>query len=553
MDFTFPITALVGANGTNKSSLLRALYGCPGSNNLGNYWFSTDTDPIIEGDSFPNCFIYGYARNAQGDVAEVLKTRIKKEDDPDYWEPSRPILRYGMEKMPEAEAADPFRLATRWRTMEKEVIFIDFRHSLSAFDKYFYFGDFARTSTFKTKKDFIRGRALHLGRAVASLANSYVYYIDRVIGKFNVKLDDAVVHEISEILGRTYAEIRLINHSFFGQDGFTARIVQSNLKYTEAFAGSGEFAVIMLVSKIMAASDRSLILLDEPEVSLHPGAQTRLLNFLSGQVKVKKHQIVFTTHSPSMLRGLPPDAIKVFGTESTTGKVALLAQEALPEEAFLQIGEPIPGLKTVIVEDRLAAEIVKRALRLHEPALLQLVELRFFPGGASVLFDNFLPVYSSEDRTDVICILDGDQRQLEALYDDEQIRVLSDGQLGEAVKSTTGVDIKFPIDSGSSSEKNAQTAAIRRKFLRWCNRYLKYLPGESPEQLVLERIGVQNVSAPKDKFRDLTHESLGLLPVESPTSEDIFSFQKAAVGKIGTSDASLRQLAETIKTFMAGD
>jgi predicted ATPase len=41
VDFTYPISALVGANGTNKSSILRALYGAPGHNNLGNFWFST--------------------------------------------------------------------------------------------------------------------------------------------------------------------------------------------------------------------------------------------------------------------------------------------------------------------------------------------------------------------------------------------------------------------------------------------------------------------------------------------------------------------------------
>lgn len=41
VDFTYPISALVGANGTNKSSILRALFGSPGQNNLGNFWFST--------------------------------------------------------------------------------------------------------------------------------------------------------------------------------------------------------------------------------------------------------------------------------------------------------------------------------------------------------------------------------------------------------------------------------------------------------------------------------------------------------------------------------
>ena len=35
IDFDFPITALVGPNGTNKSSILRAIQGSPGNENLG--------------------------------------------------------------------------------------------------------------------------------------------------------------------------------------------------------------------------------------------------------------------------------------------------------------------------------------------------------------------------------------------------------------------------------------------------------------------------------------------------------------------------------------
>ena len=35
---------------------------------------------------------------------------------------------------------------------------------------------------------------------------------------------------------------------------------------------------------------------DEPEVSLHPGAQEKLMDFLFDQVKAKKHQVVMTPH-----------------------------------------------------------------------------------------------------------------------------------------------------------------------------------------------------------------------------------------------------------------
>src|ERR1700742_4811815 len=77
LDFDFPITALVGANGTNKSSVLRAIQGSPEGENLGVYWFSTSTDPIDEKTGARNAFVYGYRHSTAGKVVEVLKTRVK--------------------------------------------------------------------------------------------------------------------------------------------------------------------------------------------------------------------------------------------------------------------------------------------------------------------------------------------------------------------------------------------------------------------------------------------------------------------------------------------
>ena len=48
IEFKYPITALVGPNGSNKSSILRAIACCPHYENLQEYWFETDVDPIDE-------------------------------------------------------------------------------------------------------------------------------------------------------------------------------------------------------------------------------------------------------------------------------------------------------------------------------------------------------------------------------------------------------------------------------------------------------------------------------------------------------------------------
>jgi hypothetical protein len=73
------------------------MQGSPEGENLGVYWFSTSTDPIADTGA-RNAFIYGYHHKGAGKAVEVLKTRVKKDEDPDYWEPSRALTSYGMAK-----------------------------------------------------------------------------------------------------------------------------------------------------------------------------------------------------------------------------------------------------------------------------------------------------------------------------------------------------------------------------------------------------------------------------------------------------------------------
>lgn len=553
IDFTFPITAIVGANGTNKSSLLKALYGAPGSNNLGNYWFSTETDPILEGDDFPNCFIYGYLNNHTNKIVEVLKTRVKKENDPDYWEPSRPIKRYEMAAMPEHDPNDNNRSKTRWKAINKKVELIDFRHALSAFDRYFYHGNFKNEETFSEKKQFLRTKSPHLKSAIDQSLKSYHYYnVERIFNRENRKLSPDELNTVKYILGRDYEQINLIGHSFFRNEGYTARIIDKSHHYTEAFAGSGEFAVIMLVTQIINSQPNSLILLDEPEVSLHPGAQERLLEFLANQVIQNKHQVIFTTHSPALIRGLPPDAIKVLSLDRSTFRVVLTSQQSMPEEAFLQIGESISGLKSIIAEDRLAIEIIKRALRIHHPAYLKLLKFHFFPGGASALFQNYVTPYSAESRKEVLCVFDGDQKPDVEWPNHKEVSKIENNDLTELIKKLTGSDIRFPINSGTQTEKFEQKSKAQRDFLNWSANYVRYLPGKlNPEQFVLSKIKHSEYLDGKCTFVKLTRESLGLSDLEEdPNADSIFQEQCRRVAEIPSNDTDLEKLAKIVEEFM---
>ncbi len=175
IDFKFPLTVLVGPNGCNKSSVLQALYGCPDRNNTGYFWFSTDVDIINENDG-RHCCIHGYWLDGEGEV-ESLKTRINKKVSPDYWEPSRPLVKFGMKPIPQNKGERiKGRTETRWKAISKNVVYLDFRAEIGAYDKYFWHGDLHRTETIKSKQDYIRHKSKYLRTVINKNLKTYAYY-----------------------------------------------------------------------------------------------------------------------------------------------------------------------------------------------------------------------------------------------------------------------------------------------------------------------------------------------------------------------------------------
>lgn len=80
INFEFPLTVLVGRNGSGKSSTLHALFGAPKGYSLGDFWFSTEVDPIAESGE-ANRFYYGYRiSKSDNEIREVMKSRIKRSE-----------------------------------------------------------------------------------------------------------------------------------------------------------------------------------------------------------------------------------------------------------------------------------------------------------------------------------------------------------------------------------------------------------------------------------------------------------------------------------------
>lgn len=473
IEFKFPLSVFVGHNGAGKSSTLHALYGSPEGTTPSDFWFETKVDPIIED---RHRFYYEYVDD-NGDAKEVIKTRIKKSNNPDYWETSRPLIRDGMKKVDGGKRNTP---------VKKKVVYLDFRSELSAFDKYFYFGNVNGLKSSR-KQDYIRAKSAQLKKVLDGIREYKNHDKSKSPLHDDVrKITDKELMSISYILGKEYSEGKIVRHSFYKETGFSILFTTKHAMYSEAFAGSGETAVTRLVLDVLDAPNYSLILLDEPEVSLHPGAQKRLKFFLLEQVKKKKCQIIVSTHSPHLVEGLPPNAIKVFTQQGMDGKFQV-SNENIPEVAFHYIEHNIDK-KRVIVEDILAKMIIDSVIRkFFDKAAPSLLEIEFFPGGCDNLKKDFIKVFSQENSTDFI-FFDGDQRYKgEIDYRSLKTGDLTLTHLKKLVERATSIGfdkIGFHPDGGIDGANEEQLMELIKKYLDFYINQIRFLPQMIPEDII---------------------------------------------------------------------
>lgn len=79
-------------------------------------------------------------------------------------------------------------------------------------------------------------------------------------------------------------------------------------------------------------------MIDEPEVSLHPRAQYKLIEYFLDAIKRKHIQMIVTTHSEHIVEMLPKEAIICLRKNENK---TFVQQNVIPELAFAEIGSPV--------------------------------------------------------------------------------------------------------------------------------------------------------------------------------------------------------------------
>lgn len=355
VEFDSPITAFCGKNGTGKSTLLQlaaAAYSSPDPNE--NPFYVRDF--LVVGKLDPNPFT---------DTAEVEFR---------YWTNVRSSQTRGPRYVPQRLTLKRNAPTQRWSGYSKrpsrEVLFIGVGLYLPSSER----------------RDFIFRNANRLDLVAKEAA------------------DAQAKMWTSRVLGHDYDTMDRHTVSVGQREGTLLSVTRYGNSYSEAHMGYGEGRIQYLIAALETAPDQSLVLIEEPETSLHPSAQYELANYLVDVACRRHHQIVLSTHSEYLLQALPSvSRIHLHPrNDGITPIPGLTAQEA---RSLMTEGHH-PAL-TILVEDECAAVVLSEVLRRFDEPFRRTV--RLVPAGDADTIGRAARAVADVRGVPLVAVRDGDQ------------------------------------------------------------------------------------------------------------------------------------------------
>ena len=356
IDIKSPITAFCGINGTGKSTLLQlaaaAYKSVPGSSidhfNISDFMVVGTLDPEP------------YAPDAT--------VEFRYSHDYKYWESRRRDSR--------PTTLSYSRNSRQWsgygRRPERRVFFTGAGHYLPKVEQ----------------RDFVVRYARHL-----KVLNQELFTPE-------------VTQWTSTILGQSYDGITSNTvdylHSSRHRQAEVVSVQLHGVEYSEAHMGYGEGRTIYLVGALEKLPEQSLILIEEPETSLHPSAQYQLGRYLLDVVNRKNHQLLLTTHSLFLLSAF--HSLSIVYLKRTNQGIEPI-HELSPVEVNSFLAEGKIKVLHVLVEDDCAKSILSEMIRRGDPDFLRVLDVQIGSIAATVRL-------LKKSEIPIVCVRDGDQEKI---------------------------------------------------------------------------------------------------------------------------------------------
>jgi len=184
------------------------------------------------------------------------------------------------------------------------------------------------------------------------------------------KFKPELLESISTVLGVPYPDGNMHQVGLPKGDwsDLLPQVKRGNSTYGEPHMGAGEQKVIRLIQALEVLEPRSLVLLEEPEITLHPDAQRGLAWYLMSLARRKGHQILVATHSAELFETLPPEA-RVLLARTKQGVTIVPRAPAIAAARALS-GVVNTNKDLILVEDVVGQAFLREILRRMNKALL---------------------------------------------------------------------------------------------------------------------------------------------------------------------------------------
>ena len=171
---------------------------------------------------------------------------------------------------------------------------------------------------------------------------------------------------LSELIGRARISV---NHDGDRDLVIDARVWINGREYPLELLGMGYLQLIQIFCYILLFKP-SILLIDEPDIHLHPDVQEKLSATLSRIASERGLKVLLTTHSPFIVRGAPIDA-EVFWIEN--GEI----QDSTRQSVELSLGWGAFGKKIIIVSEDSGTALLEKLVS-QWPEIENFVT--FYPG-----------------------------------------------------------------------------------------------------------------------------------------------------------------------------
>lgn len=216
----------------------------------------------------------------------------------------------------------------------------------------------------------------------------------------------------SRILGNTYEDVYFQGVKSSNRTAELGMASRLGAQYSENNMGFGEGRVIHTIRLLESCPVQSLIVLEEPETSLHEFAQYEFAKYLIDVSARRGHQIIFSTHSSAMIRALPPEGRKMLSRDENGVEVFDRLSSVHLRNALT---EGHAGHLIVCVEDQFASAFLRELVKRHNKSLLK--RILILPFGDAKAVKGALQVLKNAGIK-AIAVRDADQAAIpaESLY-----------------------------------------------------------------------------------------------------------------------------------------